>query len=68
MYKIFFEKNGLKREIGKSNTKEEVRKVINDFLKEREYKSYYWNIIKIDSKTERIDVGDWSEFFYVIEN
>ena len=68
MYKIYFEKNGLKREIGKSSTKEEARKVINDFLKERKYKSYYWNIIKIDSKTERIDVGSWSEFFYVSEN
>jgi len=68
MYEIYFEKNGLKRKIGKSNTKEETRKVISDFLKEREYKSYYWNISKIDPKTERIDVGSWSEFFYVYEN
>lgn len=68
MYKIYFEKNGLKREIGKSSTEEEARKVINDFLKERKYQSYYWNIIKIDSKTERIDVGSWTEFFYVYES
>lgn len=65
MFFVYFEKNGIKREIGKCVNEKEVEQIINKFLEERKYKSYYWNIIKIDKNIKRIDVGSWSEFFYV---
>ena len=39
-------------------------KIIQKFLKDRGYKSYYWNMYKINGRL-RIDVGSWTEFFFI---
>lgn len=66
MLEIFFE-NGTKRKIGEAKTEKEAFVVINDFLKEHNYKSYYKVITQLNEKEKRIDVGSWSQFFYIVE-
>ena len=56
-----------KRELAEVQTKEEVWSVINNFLKERNYKSYYTRMWYEDKMTW-VDVGSHSEFFLVDEN
>lgn len=68
MFVVYFENSkGEKRKIGNGKTEQEARTAINSFLNKRAYKSYYWNVCKIDEKTVRIDVGSWSEFFYIVK-
>lgn len=69
--KVYFE-NSLKqmREIADitNGTSEDASKVIQDFLAEHNFKSYYqrrYNIPKNGTRMTCIDVGSWSEFFYV---
>ena len=66
MFEVFFE-NGTKRKIGEVKTEKEAFVVINDFLKEHNYKSYYKVITQLNEKEKRIDVGSWSQFFYIVE-
>ena len=56
-----------KRELAEVQTKEEVWSIINKFLEERNYKSYYTRMWYEDNMTW-IDVGSHSEFFLVDEN
>ena len=67
MIKVLF-RNARKeeREIGLANERSEAFKVINDFLNERNYKSYYSRTWKHDGR-EYVDVGSWSEFFILEE-
>lgn len=66
MFEVFFE-NGTKRKIGEVKTEKEAFVVINDFLKEHNYKSYYKVITQLNEKEKRIDVGSWTQFFYIVE-
>ena len=67
---IFENKFGMEREIGEGNTKREVYKVVADFLKSYNYKSYYtrsWikNTERDDLFYVMLDVGSHSEFFKI---
>lgn len=63
MRKLYFENQfGERREIGRASTREEVYKIIDAFLKDHNYKSYYvrtWN----ENDGTHYDVGSHSEFF-----
>lgn len=63
--KLYFENSyGEKRIIGNPNSEQEAFKIINNFLKKHNFKSYYtrtWNV----NNFLCIDVGSHSEFFYL---
>ena len=68
MLDVMFENSkGQKRIIGTAETNDEVFKVINDFLIDHNYKSYYTRTWKKDDKTTVVDVGSHTEFFYIQE-
>jgi len=68
MYKVEFENmNGVRREIGRAAQREEAFKIINSFLDDHNYKSYYFRTWNTKDNEEKIDVGSWSEFFYIVE-
>ena len=68
MYNILFENSsGQLRIIGTVENEETASKVINDFLNEHNYKSYYSNCWNTDDKTTVVDVGSHTEFFYIQE-
>ena len=62
--KVYFENSkGKRRVIGEdANTSQEVMKIIQDFLDEHNYKSYYTRMWCKDGWT-RFDVGSHTEFF-----
>ena len=61
---VFFTNNKIKKEIGTGESIQECHNIISQFLKERNYKSYYWRIAKYTDH-EWIDVGSYTEFFEV---
>lgn len=68
VYNVLFENSeGKKRIIGIAKTEKTAFKIIDDFLKEHNYKSYYKRTWKTDDKTTCLDVGSWSERFYIKE-
>ena len=68
MYNILFENSeGKKRIIGIAKTGNSAFKIIDDFLKEHNYKSYYKRTWKTGDKTTTVDVGSHTEFFYIQE-
>lgn len=68
MYNILFENSkGQQRIIGTAELEKIVFKVINDFLSGHNYKSYYKRTWKTDDKTTAVDVGSWTERFYIQE-
>ena len=68
MLNVMFENSkGQSRTIGTAETQESAFKLINDFLAEHNYKSYYQRTWKKDDKTTVIDVGSHTEFFYIQE-
>ena len=64
---IFENSKGKKRTIGTAGTESGAFNLINTFLAEHNYKSYYKRTWKIDDKTTAVDVGSWSERFYIQE-
>ncbi len=64
---IFENSEGKKRIIGAAGTESGAFKLINNFLAEHNYKSYYKRTWKIDDNTMAVDVGSWSERFYIQE-
>lgn len=65
-YKIFFKRsNGEYVDLGFFE-KEKCLSVINKFLEERNFKSYYVRIIKKEEGIEWLDVGSHTEFFYLV--
>lgn len=46
-------------------SKNELIFEINKFLREHNYKSHYMNVCEYEENKLRIDVGSWTEFFYV---
>ena len=68
MLNVMFENSkSQKRIIGTAETNDEAFKVINDFLNDHNYKSYYKRTWKKDDKTTVVDVGSHTEFFYIQE-
>lgn len=64
-YTVEFENSyGETREIGHANTSIEVLEVINKFLEDRNFKSYYIRMWDRDDKTV-MDFGSHTEFLYV---
>ena len=64
---IFKNSEGKKRIIGTVGTESGAFKLINNFLVEHNYKSYYKRTWKIDDKTTAVDVSSWTERFYIQE-
>ena len=62
---IFQNSRGEERVIAEPQDKKEAVKEINKFLDNHNYKSYYMNVCEDDNGRLRIDVGSWSEFFYI---
>jgi hypothetical protein len=62
---IFKNSRGEERVIAEPQDKKEAVKEINKFLDDHNYKSYYMNVCEDDNGRLRIDVGSWSEFFYI---
>lgn len=58
----FQNSHGVEQEIGRPNNENEAMKIINQFLDERKYKSYYTIVNKEDGKLI-YDVGSHTEFF-----
>ena len=68
MLNVMFENSkGHSRIIGTVENEESAFKVINDFLDDHKYKSYYQRTWKKDDKTTVVDVGSHTEFFYIQE-
>lgn len=68
MYKVEFENmNGVRREIGRAAQHNEAFKIINNFLNDYNYKSYYFRGWNTKDNEEKVDVGSWNEFFYIVE-
>lgn len=64
---MFENSSGQSRTIGTVENEESAFKVINDFLNDHNYKSYYQRTWKKDDKTTVVDVGSWTERFYIQE-
>ena len=68
MLNVMFENsNGQLRIIDTVENEESALKVINDFLNDHNYKPYYLRIWEKDDKTTVVDVGSYTEFFYIQE-
>ena len=66
MFKVEFENtNGVRREIGRAAQRDEAFKIINNFLNDHNYKSYYFRCWNTKDNEEKIDVGSWNEWFYI---
>ena len=67
MYKVVFRNSaGQEREIGTGENKQDVLAIINQFLRDHNFKSYYKRTWKEGPDTW-IDVGSHTEFFIVRE-
>ena len=64
---IFKNCKGQLRIITTVENEESAFKVINDFLTDHNYKSYYQRTWEKDDKTTVVDVGSYTEFFYIQE-
>ena len=68
MFKVEFENmNGVRREIGRAAQRDEAFKIINNFLNDHNYKSYYFRDWKTKDNEEKIDYGSYVQFFYIME-
>ena len=68
MFKVIFENSRHEeRETGTADDMNGAYKIIDKFLDDHNYKSYYKNICEIEKGKTRVDVGSWSEFFYIVE-
>ena len=63
--KLYFQNSrGVERLVAEPSNREEVVKEINKFLDDHNYKSYYQRMW-VEDKKVIIDVGSWSEFFWI---
>ena len=57
------------RKIGEADTSKKCNQIIRQFLEDHNYKSYYWRYFPaggiIGANKIQIDVGSWSEFFFI---
>lgn len=67
MYKVIFQNSRKQeREIGTAADMNGAYDVIDKFLDEHNFKSYYKRVWEENGRI-KVDVGSWSEFFYVEE-
>lgn len=67
MYKIIFQNSRNKeREIGTAIDMDGAYGVIDKFLDEHNFKSYYKRVWEENGRI-KVDVGSWSEFMYIEE-
>ena len=64
---MFENSKGESRIIGTVENEESAFKIINDFLNEHNYKSYYKRTWEIGDNTTVVDIGSWAERFYIKE-
>ena len=70
MYRVDFENAfGKVRTIDKVSTREDAFKAITSFLKDHNYKSYYYRTWFADDSEEKeiVDVGSHYEFFHIVK-
>ena len=67
MYKVIF-LNSIheEREIGTAVSMDDAYSVIDKFLDEHNFKSYYKRVWEENGRN-KVDVGSWSEFFYIVK-
>lgn len=65
--KVFFQDSkGNERLIKEVSTIEEANKVVDTFLKDHNYKSYYCRVMGLENKDGvMLDVGSYTEFFII---
>lgn len=63
--KLYFKKPNEKRFLGEFGTVKGIWDCIDQFLEERNFKSYYTRVNMIDENSLELDVGSWSEFFII---
>ena len=63
--KLYFKNPREKRFLGEFETLKEIDEFIDQFLEERNFKSYYTRVNEIDENSIELDVGSWSEFFII---
>lgn len=71
VYIVTFENSkGVEREIGRAKTMKEADDIIQSFLDKYKYESFYWRkwMDNEDGTKIKVDVGSWSEFFYIFRN
>ena len=67
MYKVIFENSRHEeREIGTAVSMDDAYSVIDKFLDEHNFKSYYKRVLEENGRN-KVDVGSWSEFFYIVK-
>lgn len=67
MYKVIFQNSRQEeREIGTAADMNGAYDVIDKFLDEHNFEIYYRRVWKENGRT-KVDVGSWSEFFYIDE-
>ena len=67
MIKVIFQNSRHEeRQIGTASDKEEAMKIIDKFLNEHNFKSYYKRLWEENGRI-KIDVGSWTEFFWLDE-
>lgn len=66
MFKVQFQNMaGERRTIAIASTEEMCYRAITEFLEEKNYHNYYTRVIDLEDGSKKIDVGSWSEFFYI---
>ena len=67
MYKVIFENSRHEeREICTAVSMDDAYSVIDKFLDEHNFKSYYKRVWEENGRN-KVDVGSWSEFFYIVK-
>ncbi len=67
MYKLQFQNmSGERSTIAVASTEEMCYRAINEFLEEKNYHNYYTRVIELGDGSKKIDVGSWSEFFFIV--
>ena len=67
-YPIYFENSyGTRREIGQAETMYNVYEIVDKFLEDHKYVSYYKRLNNLGSEYQ-LDVGSHNEFFYFSVN
>lgn len=65
MLRLYFDKPGETRFIGEFETVKETMCCIQQFLAERNFKSYYTIVNDCGDNSVQLDVGSWTEFFII---
>ena len=67
MYLYFKNSRGIMRPL-LSGTEEECWAGIKEFLRANNYTSCYYRVWETEPGVRQIDVGSWSEFFYISDH